>query len=82
MLNTKFIYKKEFNEIKKIKYFHLSPLLFIILFLTIAFIMKTRELCIECNRNKLSEDHTYFCQKCKNKIINYCWNYHRKLQDK
>ena len=40
-----------------------------------------KKLCIECGRNKLNEEGTYFCKKCKNKIINYCWNYHNKLQE-
>ena len=43
--------------------------------------MNARELCIECGRNKPADDRTWFCQKCMNKIINYSWNYHKKLQE-
>jgi hypothetical protein len=43
--------------------------------------MEPRELCIKCSRNKPSDDETWFCKSCKDKIINYCWNYHKKLQE-
>ena len=61
-----------------IKYNTFSFPLYLLLyyFLTLTFIMRTRELCIECGRNKAQEKGTYFCQKCKDKIINNCWNYH------
>jgi len=44
--------------------------------------MGIRENCIKCGRVKPQEEGTHFCQDCKNKIINYCWNYHQKLQNK
>ena len=43
--------------------------------------MGIRENCIKCGRVKPQEEGTHFCQDCKNKIINYCWNYHQKLQN-
>ena len=43
--------------------------------------MNPRELCIKCGNIKPEDEGTYFCKKCKNKIIRYCWNYHNQLQN-
>lgn len=43
--------------------------------------MNPKELCIECSRNKQSDNETWFCESCKNKIIKNCFEYHYKLQN-
>jgi len=43
--------------------------------------MSIRENCIKCGRVKPQDEGTHFYNDCKNKIINYCWNYHQKLQN-
>jgi hypothetical protein len=44
-------------------------------------IRNPKELCIECGRNKPSNDESWFCESCRKKIIDYCRNYHNKLQE-
>ena len=43
--------------------------------------MNPKESCIKCGKNKPENEGTYFCQKCKDMIINYCWNYHNNIQN-
>lgn len=43
--------------------------------------MNLKELCIECGRIKPSNDKAWFCDSCRKKIIDYCRNYHNKLQE-
>jgi len=35
--------------------------------------------CIECNRNRPSDDKTWFCEQCRKNIIEYCTEQNRKL---
>ncbi len=44
--------------------------------------MNSKELYIECIRNKPQNNDSWFCKPCRNKIIYYCWNYHKKLQER
>ncbi len=43
--------------------------------------MNPKELCVEYARNKPQNNKSWLCKPCRNKIIYYCSNYHKKLQE-
>lgn len=44
--------------------------------------MNPKDLCIECGCKKPYIDEEWFCESYKKKIIDYCWNYHNKIQER